>query len=448
MVLSALDLFRKVPKDLTASTRHGGLLSLFVMALISLVVMLETWTYMAGETKSKIVLDRSNEPKLDVNFDVSFYELPCRFATIEAWDYLGKSKLDVTSKIEKTVITGTNGEIVKGRYIANNVKQPAVRQVDDSIPGTGAVIDATTREFAPILRQSEYTFVLYYVQWCMYCQMALPLWKELAEWAGREQPRVKLVQIDCMAEVALCQASKIAAYPTFMMYKGVHPLQDEYHGHRTIQAFGAYMAQIVNAEPDSHQLKYHWHEGCLLKGTLQVNRVPGNFHIIARSDQHNFDQKSTNTSHIIHHFSFGPRMDAKVLHRIPKDIQSHITPLDGTAYLNHGDIMSHEHYVKVVATHYETGTLLTHKSVLGYQMAVSSQQYRSDPNVPEARFSYDLSPTAVVIEQAGRRWYEFLTSLCAIVGGVFTTFSLMDGALHRVMRRYQTPTTPSSKLQR
>lgn len=277
--------------------------------------------------------------------------------------------------------------------------------------------------------------------------MALPMWKELGYYIGRSQPRVKLVQINCMVEVALCQASKIGGYPMFMMYKGVNPLEQEYHGARSIDAFSTYISKIVSMEPDSHALKYHWHEGCLLQGTILVNRVPGNFHITAKSDVHNFDQKTTNTSHIVHHFSFGPRMSAPLFQKIPKDIQSHIAPLDGTSYLNHGNIMSHEHYIKVVATHYQTGTLIGHKSVLGYQMAVSSQQYKSDPNVPEARFSYDLSPTAVLISQAGRRWYEFVTSLCAIIGGVFTTFSLMDGVLDRVFRRFQAPTTPSSKPQ-
>ena len=92
MALSNLDMFRKVPKDLTSATRHGGQLSLLVKGLIALVRTLETWTYLAGETRLKIVLDTNNAPKLEVHFEVSFYELPCRLACIEAWDYLGKSK--------------------------------------------------------------------------------------------------------------------------------------------------------------------------------------------------------------------------------------------------------------------------------------------------------------------------------------------------------------------
>lgn len=165
MVFSKLDIFRKIPKDLTSATRQGGILSITVSCIIGIVLFFETWTYFAGETHSKIVLDSSSEPKLQVHFKISFYELPCRFANIEAWDYLGKSRLDVTSNIEKTVITGTNGEIHKGKYHHESIPVPnTVRQVDDTIPGTGAVIESSTQEFAKILKQNEYTFVLYYVK--------------------------------------------------------------------------------------------------------------------------------------------------------------------------------------------------------------------------------------------------------------------------------------------
>jgi hypothetical protein len=55
-------------------------------------------------------------------------------------------------------------------------------------------------------------------------------------------------------------------------------------------------------------------------------------------------------------------------------------------------------------------------------------------DVPEAKFSYDLSPMAVVLEQKGRRWYDFITSLCAIIGGTFTVVGLFDSIVHKVMK--------------
>ena len=40
-------------------------------------------------------------------------------------------------------------------------------------------------------------------------------------------------------------------------------------------------------------------------GYLLVNRVPGNFHLEARSKHHNLNAAMTNLSHIVNHLSFG-----------------------------------------------------------------------------------------------------------------------------------------------
>ena len=54
--------------------------------------------------------------------------------------------------------------------------------------------------------------------------------------------------------------------------------------------------------------------------------------------------------------------------------------------------------------------------------------------VPEAKFSYDLSPMAVAVRTTGKRWYDFVTSICAIVGGTFTTVGLVDAVAHKVLK--------------
>ena len=156
MLLSNLDIFRKIPRDLTRSTRHGGALSLAVFGLIFAVLVFETWTYMEGETRSRIVLDSNSESKLDINFELSFYELPCRFASIEAWDYLGNAKLDITGDIEKTVISGTHGEIHKGRYVHEAIPIPeSVRKINDDMPAGQRVIEAATADFGALLKRND-----------------------------------------------------------------------------------------------------------------------------------------------------------------------------------------------------------------------------------------------------------------------------------------------------
>lgn len=151
------------------------------------------------------------------------------------------------------------------------------------------------------------------------------------------------------------------------------------------------------------------------------------------SDLH-FFPLAANTSHSVHELTFGPRLKQSMLRKIPADVKTNINPLEGRPFVNHFGHMSHEHNIKVVSTHYEVGTILGSSEIKGYQMAVSSHQFDADPNVPTARFSYDLSPTAVVISQEGRRWYEFFTSLCAIIGGMFTSFQLLNGLLGSVTK--------------
>lgn len=204
--------------------------------------------------------------------------------------------------------------------------------------------------------------------------MVRPVWSKFAKHLPSVRPNVKVAQVNCVEHAPLCEATKISGYPTFIMFKGVNPLEQDYHGERTVEAFTQYVTKVSNTPPEEHPLKYQWHEGCLLRGRLQVNRVPGNFHIIAKSDAHNFDQKSTNTSHVIHHLSFGKELPDDVFLRIPEDVRDNIAPLDNFRFINEQGHMSHEHYIKVVSTRYEVGSLGGRKEILGYQVCLMFQE--------------------------------------------------------------------------
>lgn len=57
-----------------------------------------------------------------------------------------------------------------------------------------------------------------------------------------------------------------------------------------------------------------------------------------------------------------------------------------------------------------------------------------DEDIPEARFAYDLSPVAVVITSGGKKPYEFITSICAVIGGTFTVVGLFSGMLSVIFK--------------
>ncbi|OSX68706.1 hypothetical protein BU14_2361s0001 [Porphyra umbilicalis] len=444
MKLSAIDLFRKVPRDLTHGTSHGGVLSVLALSLLGLLFFFETWTYLAGSTATSIILDDNADAKLQINFALTFLELPCSFATVEVWDYFGNNRLDVTADVRKTRVAGRHGEYVTGQWTDES---GAVGHVEPRVaagipaprdmPGPSAKLEQlSAAEFDARLAKEPLAFVAFLVAWCGYCRSLAPTWLSLASQVGARNLPVKLFVVDCVSSEALCAKQKVRGYPTMRLYHNGAAGESDYAGERSVDALAGYVREHANlpAEVRAATVRVSANEGCSLTGTLWVHRVPGAFHVIAKSDAHTFDAANTNTSHLVQHLSFGAPLSQAVMHRVPRDVAAAIQPLDGRGFVNRVGAHSHEHYIKVVSTHYRQGTLVGTRDVLGYQQSVSSMMFNAAPAVPEAKFSYDLSPTAVVIQQAGRRWYDFLTNLVAILGGAFTVFGLLDGAVYRLRK--------------
>jgi hypothetical protein len=109
--------------------------------------------------------------------------------------------------------------------------------------------------------------------------------------------------------------------------------------------------------------------------------------------------------------------------------------MDGKLYANKDLHTAYHHYMKVVSTHFGDGFGSGSGSLLAYQIVESAQIMNYDEmDVPEARFAYDLSPMAAVISRKGKRWYEFVTSVCALIGGTFTVVGLISSFLNVVFK--------------
>ena len=170
-----------------------------------------------------------------------------------------------------------------------------------------------------------------------------------------------------------------------------------------------------------------------------VNRVPGNFHIEAKSVNHNLNAAMTNLTHIVNHLSFGDPLESRsrkvkrVLKQVPEE-HKNFNVMDSNAYQTNQYHQAWHHFIKVVSTHLNMGST-DYDRVTTYQYLEQSQiVHYEETDVPEARFSYDISPMSVIVEREGRRWYDYLTSLCAIIGGTFTTLGLIDSVFYRVFK--------------
>lgn len=166
------------------------------------------------------------------------------------------------------------------------------------------------------------------------------------------------------------------------------------------------------------------HVGCQLVGSLYMNRVPGHFFIQAQSTGHTLDPLMTNLSLMIHHLSFhGMDKDGgrKQSHSpqssvvVPDNFVRLVAPMDGVAYVTQELHQSHHLHLKLVPTNYYDYQVL-HTSHLSL--------YPVD-RVPEVKFVMDISPIAVHYRMHRRPWYDYLTSILAIVGGSFTLLGML-----------------------
>jgi len=185
------------------------------------------------------------------------------------------------------------------------------------------------------------------------------------------------------------------------------------------------------------------HPGCQISGFLWVDRVPGNFHIQARSTSHDLAAHMTNVSHEVHHLSFGAPGVMKAIERrsyvIPLGFEDGLSPMDGNVYVNRNEHEAFHHYMKVVTTQFDDpyAPKSKQKGVFAYQILSSSQlsYYRNDI-VPEAKFSFDPSPIAVHHRFAAKKhWYDYLTSLMAIIGGTFTVIGMVENTINAAVRK-------------
>jgi thiol-disulfide isomerase/thioredoxin len=290
-----------------------------------------------------------------------------------------------------------------------------------------------------------------------------------------EQP-VVIAKVDCVTHHDLCQEQSIQAYPTLRLFVDGEQWQGgDYRGHRTILELVEWLyfveEQFVSDENlrnlhHAHQaarerlagenaskeeqkwqdemiqhkkrLHHEWkqedHPGCQLAGHLLLDRAPGNFHILARSKHHDLAPHMTNVSHMVNELFVG---DPTAKHWIkegrsllPPDLKDKISPMDGNIYPTMNLHESYHHYLKLITTKVE-GMKMGSRELRSYQMLANSQLalYTGD-TTPEAKFAYDLSPIAVTYSYRGRQWYEYLTSIFAIVGGVFTCVGIIEGSLH------------------
>ncbi|KAI9835189.1 MAG: hypothetical protein M1819_002559 [Sarea resinae] len=223
-------------------------------------------------------------------------------------------------------------------------------------------------------------------------------------------------------------------------------------------------------------------EGCRIEGGLRVNKVVGNFHIapgrsfsngnIHVHDLDNFVHSPVEGGHTfthhIHHLRFGPQLPDEIVSNLGGP-SSDLNPLDGTSQATDIPKYNYMYFVKVVSTSYiplgskgllssnpendvqdqalgsyghaADGSIETHQySVTSHRRSLSGlndgtgdprERQHAQGGIPGVFFSYDISPMKVINREVrSRSFTDFLTGVCAVVGGTLTVAAAVDRGVY------------------
>ncbi|CAN8106430.1 unnamed protein product [Discula destructiva] len=167
-------------------------------------------------------------------------------------------------------------------------------------------------------------------------------------------------------------------------------------------------------------------DACRIFGSLELNKVQGDFHITARGHGYmefgnHVDHNTFNFSHIINELSFGgfyPSLE---------------NPLDRTVNVAATNFHKFQYFVSVVPTVYSVGlsTSNNHDVLFTNQYAVTEQSHEvSERVIPGIFFKYDIEPILLQIEEEHDSFLVFLVKVINILSGALVAghwgFTLSD----------------------
>jgi thiol-disulfide isomerase/thioredoxin len=201
------------------------------------------------------------------------------------------------------------------------------------------------------------------------------------------------------------------------------------------------LESLENRPAEAHPLYSGHTEGCLVFGAIAAEKVPGNLRFTAKSMWHDFMSHHIDLSHTIHHLSFGDL--THVLQNEFEHVDFHdyeglkyISALGGKEFVSEGTKMTHHHYTKVVKTRFRLLDKIP-KGLKGhelFQYTSTSHQYEDTTHAPSVKVSFDFSPMTLYFKETGTPVYKFLTSVCAIIGGAVTVFSMLNSLLQSLSK--------------
>ncbi|CAF2060518.1 unnamed protein product [Rotaria magnacalcarata] len=376
--IKRFDAYAKTLDDFRVRTTSGGLVTIFSTLIILIIFYIQLQYYLTTDIEQVLFVDTSRQEKMNITIDIRYPVLPCSYLTIDAIDISGETQTDIVHNLYKTRLD------LDGKPIASEVTKVELKQIPK--------INAT---------QENSTTTTTTTHGCEPCY-------------GAESDTHKCC--------STCDDVKTAYRAKGWSFDPTGVVQCIREG----QAVGLLGS---NENGDLSQMQ----EGCLIHGHLEVNKVAGNFHIAPGQSfqQHhvhihslkNIRLNMLNTTHYINHLSFG------------QYFPNQINPLADTKQIANDTAVLFHYYIKVVPSTYvflnKTEIKTNQYSVTKHQKPILNIVDNNNHQLPGTFFTYEISAIMVKFVERQRSLAQFLTSSCAIIGGVFTVSSLIDAFLYR-----------------
>lgn len=389
--LKGIDAFGKTTEDVKVKTRTGALLTILSAAIILAFTTMEFFDYRRLDIDTSIAVDKSRGEKLTARMNITFPRVPCYLLSLDVMDISGETQRDLSHNILKTRLNDL------GVAIPHSVSAELKNDLDK------------------INEQKD-------VNYCGSCY-------------GGLEP-----------EGGCCNTCEDVrqAY----MNRG--------------WSFGNPDAiEQCKSEGWSEKLKEQSNEGCNISGRIRINKVIGNIHLSpGRSFQTSSrniyelvpylrdDGKRHDFSHTIYDFSFeGDDEYDFSKARMGREMKARMglrgDPLAGAISRTANPQYMFQYFLKVVSTQFRDlkgNAVRTHQySATQFERDLSKGSQGDTPQgvhiqhgvtgVPGAFFNFEISPILVVHSETRQSFAHFITSTCAIVGGVLTVASLIDSFL-------------------
>ncbi|KAF5781609.1 putative endoplasmic reticulum vesicle transporter [Helianthus annuus] len=365
-----LDAYPKINEDFYSRTLSGGVITLVASIAMFLLFCSELGLYLHTVTETKLVVDTSRGEKLHINFDITFPAVSCTLLSLDAMDISGEQHLDIRHDIIKKRID-SNGKVIEERKEGIG----------------GPQIEKPLQRHGGRLEHNE-----------TYCGSCF----------GAEA-----------SDDECCNSCE--------------EVREAYRR----KGWGLTNPDLIDQckrEGFAQKIKDEEGEGCNIYGSLEVNKVAGNFHFVKSFHQSSihipdlltFQEDSYNISHKINKLSFGDHYPGKK------------NPLDGVHWFQENPNGMYQYFLKVVPTIY---TSIRGYTIQSNQFSVT-EHYKSPEigrrSLPGVFFFYDLSPIKVTFTETHISFLHFMTNVCAIVGGIFTVAGIVDSFVyhgHKALRK-------------